>query len=80
MPWMVSVAVRLPVAEGVNVNKIVHEALAAIVPAFVQVPPLRAKFAALAPVIVKNGVKRVSVAVPVFETVTVRAPLVVLTF
>jgi len=76
---MVRVAVLLPVADGVKVSKIVHDALAAIVPAFVHVPPLRAKFAAFVPVIVKNGVERVSVAVPVFDTVTVKGELVVLT-
>jgi hypothetical protein len=51
-----------------------------MVPALEQVPPVRAKSAALAPVRVKNGVDRVSVDVPVLETVTVSAELVVLTF
>jgi hypothetical protein len=55
----------------------VQEALGAIVPALTQVPPLRAKFEALVPVIVKKGVARVSVPVPEFETVTVKGALVV---
>jgi hypothetical protein len=76
----VRVAVLEPVADGVKVKRMVQEALAAIVPALAQVPPLRTKFAALVPVMVKNGVESVSVDVPEFETVTVRGELVVLTF
>lgn len=77
VPCIVKVAVRAPVAEGVKVRMMVQEADGAIVPALTQVPPLCAKFEALVPVIVKNGVPRVSVPVPVLETVTVRPPLVV---
>ena len=58
----------------------VQEAEAAILPALVQVPPDRAKSVALAPVMVKKGVESVCVAVPVFETVTVKGELVELTF
>ena len=77
---MVKRAVLEPVADGVKVKRMVQDALAAIVPALAQVPPLRAKFAALVPVMVKNGVARVSVDVPVLETVTVKGELVVPTF
>ena len=80
VPEIFRFANRAPMAAGVNVKRIVHEELAAIVPAFVHVPPLRAKSAAFVPVTVKNGVESVSDAVPVFEIVTVRGPLVELTF
>ena len=80
VPRIFRFAVRAPVAAGVNVKRIVQDELAVMIPALAHVPPLRAKSAALVPVTVKNGVARVSVPVPVLETVTVKAPLVVLTF
>lgn len=77
VPAIFRFADRAPDAAGVNVKIMVQEELAAIVPAFAHVPPDRAKSAALVPVMVKNGVESVSVPVPVFETVTVKPPLVV---
>jgi len=74
---MFKVAVRAPVAEGVKVRMTVQEALAAIEPPLAHVPPDRAKLVGLVPVMVKNGVARTSVPVPVFETVTVNGELVV---
>jgi hypothetical protein len=54
VPEMLRVAVRAPAADGVNVRFTVHDALAAIVPAFAHVPvPALAKFAAFVPVNVK---------------------------
>ena len=54
VPNTFNVAVRAPVAEGVKVKIIVHEELAATVPAFAQVPvPVFEKFVAFVPVIVK---------------------------
>jgi hypothetical protein len=78
VPWIFSVAAKAPVVEGVNVNRTVHEPLTAIVPPLTHVPvPELAKLDGLAPVIVKNGVAKTSAAVPVLETVSVVAPLVV---
>jgi len=76
-PAILSVAVLAPTEEGENVIITVQDAEVATEPPFAQVPPVRAKFAAFAPVIVKNGVESVSVAEPVFETVTVSGELVV---
>ena len=76
---MFKVAVRAPLADGVKVSRMVQEPDAATVPALAQVPPDRAKSAALVPVMVKNGVERTSDAVPVFDSVTVTGELVVLT-
>jgi len=59
VPKILRVALRAPVADGVNVKRIVQEALAAIVPALAQVPPDRAKSEAFVPVRVKNGVESV---------------------
>jgi len=73
---MFNVAVRLPVADGVNVSRIVQEELAAIEPALTHVPPLRAKLVGFVPVMVKKGVAKTSAAVPVFDTVTVKGALV----
>jgi hypothetical protein len=54
VPWIVSVAVRDPVALGVNVSLTVQDELGAIVPPFAQVPvPALAKFVALVPVSVQ---------------------------
>ncbi len=80
MPKIFNVPVRAPEAAGVNVSNTVQEAAAAIVPAFTQVPPDRAKSVALVPVNVKKGVPKTWVVVPLFVTVTVSAPLVVFTF
>jgi hypothetical protein len=77
VPCRFNVAVRAPVAEGVKVRMMVQDALAAMEPALTQVPPLRAKFVGLVPVMVKKGVARTSAAVPVLETVIVKGPLVV---
>lgn len=74
---MVKVALRAPVAEGVKVRMMVQDEDAAIEPAFTQVPPLRAKFVGLVPVMVKKGVASTSAAVPVLETVIVKGALVV---
>ena len=79
VPAIFKLAVRAPIAAGVNVRRMVQEELAAIVPALAHVPPLRAKSEAFVPVSVKNGVAKISDAVPVFETVTVKGPLVVFT-
>ena len=76
VPKIFRFAERAPAAAGVNVKRIVQEALAAMVPASAHVPPLRAKSAGFVPVMVKNGVERVSAPVPVFETVTVTGALV----
>ena len=80
VPEIFNVPARAPVADGVNVRSTVHDELTAIVPPFTHVPPLRAKSAAFVPVMVKKGVESVCVAVPVFETVTVKGELVELTF
>ncbi len=80
VPRMFSVALRLAVAAGVKVKMIVQEPEAAMLPALAHVPPDRAKSAEFVPVIVKNGVERVSAAVPVFEMVTVSGELVTFTF
>ncbi len=77
VPKMFKIPLRLPVPVGVNVRITVHDPLTAIVPALTQVPPVRAKSAALPPVSVKNGVARTSDALPVFETVMVIGELVV---
>ena len=76
MPAIFRFADRAPDAAGVKVKRIVQDALAAMVPAFAHVPPLRTKSDAFVPVIVKNGVESVSVPVPVLETVTVSDELV----
>ena len=55
----------------------VHELPAAIVPPFVQVPPVFVKSEAFVPEIVKYGVERISGPVPVLLTVTVIGELVV---
>jgi hypothetical protein len=78
VPKIFSVAVRLPVAVGEKVRITVQEPETAIVPAFAQLPPVLAKSAAFAPVSVKNGVERTSLAVPMLDTVTVIGELVVL--
>jgi hypothetical protein len=75
---MFKVAVLEPEAAGVKVKRMVHEPEAATLPAFAHVPPDRAKSEALAPVIVKKGVDRDWLAVPVFERVS--GELVELTF
>ena len=77
VPKIFSVAVRLPEAVGVKVRITVQEPEAAIVPELVQVPPERTKSPELLPVMVKKGFARISLAVPMFETVTVNGELVV---
>ena len=66
-----------PVPPGVKVIMTVHEPLAAMVPAFEQVPPLRAKSPGLLPVMVKKGFAKTSDAVPELDTVKVIPALVV---
>jgi len=81
VPRILRVPERAPAADGVKVRLTVHVALGAIVPPFAHVPvPAFAKLLELVPVMVKYGVESVSVAVPVFVTVRVKGPLVVLTF
>ena len=54
VPTMFMVAASAPVVDGVKVNKIVQDALGAMVPPLAQVPPPElAKLVGLAPVIVK---------------------------
>jgi hypothetical protein len=79
VPAIFRFAERAPIAAAVKVRRIVQEELAAIVPAFAHVPPLRAKSAEFVPVIVKKGVDKISDAEPVFEMVTVSGELVVAT-
>ena len=78
VPRTFTAAASAPVVEGVKVNRIVQDELGAIVAPLAQVPPpALAKLVGLAPVIVKYGVARTSLAVPLFVTVKVVAALVV---
>jgi hypothetical protein len=75
-PLILSVAVSASSTEGVKTSSTVQEFPAKIEPPFVQVPvPVLEKSAAFIPVMVKYGVFSVSVALPVFETVTVKGGL-----
>lgn len=77
-PLIFRVAVRAPTAVGVNVTVSVQVPEVATIPPLVQVPPVRTNSEAFVPVMVKNGVFRTKLAEPVFVTVMVCAPLMVL--
>ena len=78
VPLIVRLAVRAPVADGVNVKSTVQEELIAMVAPLAHVPvPAFAKLEALAPAIVKYGVAKTCGPEPLFETVTVSGELVV---
>jgi hypothetical protein len=71
-PLILSVAVSAASIEGVKMSSAVQEFPAKTEPPFVQVPvPVLEKSAAFIPAMVKYGVFSVSVALPVFETVTI---------
>lgn len=71
LPFIFRVALSAPRIEGVKVIKSVQVAPGPTTPPLVQVPGDSAKSAALVPVMVKNGVLRVRLNVPVLVSVTV---------